>query len=335
MDTRRADDAATERRAELGRVAGLLFLAGGVATLLANLLMGDASGALHATNALAFVSGLVCLALPWRRFTDRSLHVLIGVGSVEVTLSGLAAGAHSSATAWNYLLVAIFAGYVFRSRLAVAAHLAGVLVGLWLCAILAHPSDPDALVRALVAGPTLCVGAGIVLWLREGLETSQARLAAMAAERRRESMTDALTGLANRRRLLVDLDAALHDGHPATLALFDLDGFKAYNDAHGHLAGDHLLSLLAGRLAGAMPAGGRAYRLGGDEFCALLPDTGADPEVLVAPASQALASEADDRGVGCSTGWVALPNEAGTASAALSVADDRMYADKAAGRRGR
>ena len=329
------DDAATDRRAELGRIAALLFLAGGVASLPANLLLADAPRAVVATNALAFLSGLVCLALPWRRFTDRSLHVLAAVATVEVTLSGLAAGPHAGVFAWYFLLVAIFLGYVFRNRLAVAAHLVFVLAGLWLCAIVAHPGDPDALVRALVAGPTLCVGAGIVMWLREGLETSQAHLREMAAARRLESLTDALTGLSNRRRLLVDLDAALHDGGPHTLALFDLDGFKAYNDAYGHLAGDHLLSLLADRLAGAMPAGGRAYRLGGDEFCALVPETGPGAERHVALASDALASEDEERGVGCSTGWVRLPDEATTASAALSVADDRMYAAKGAGRRRR
>jgi len=327
------DHAATDRRAELGRIAGLLFLAGGAASLPANLLIADAPPAVFATNALAVLSGLVCLALPWRRLTDRSLHVVAGVATAEVTLSGSVAGAHSSVFAWYFLLVAVFVGYVFRDRRAVAGHLAGVLGGLGVVAVLARAEDPDALVRAMVAGPTLCVGAAIVLWLREGLEATQARLLAMAAARRAEALTDALTGLANRRRLLVDLDAALHGGGPCALALFDLDGFKAYNDAHGHLAGDHLLALLAGRLAEAVPGPGRAYRLGGDEFCALVPDSGGDPEHWVAAASAALGSERAERGVGCSTGWARLPAEATTASGALSVADERMYAQKGAGRR--
>ena len=53
---------------------------------------------------------------------------------------------------------------------------------------------------------------------------------------------------------------------PWLLAIFDLDGFKGYNDAFGHPAGDALLARLGGRLAAATADHGRAYRLGGDEF---------------------------------------------------------------------
>ena len=62
-------------------------------------------------------------------------------------------------------------------------------------------------------------------------------------------------------------------GAPRThaLALFDLDGFKAYNDAFGHPAGDALLERLGGNLTAALGRAGRAYRMGGDEFCVLAP----------------------------------------------------------------
>ena len=53
--------------------------------------------------------------------------------------------------------------------------------------------------------------------------------------------------------------------------LFDLDGFKSYNDTFGHPAGDALLTRLGSKLAAAVAPHGSAYRLGGDEFCALLP----------------------------------------------------------------
>ena len=55
------------------------------------------------------------------------------------------------------------------------------------------------------------------------------------------------------------------------LALFDLDGFKAYNDSFGHAAGDNLLTRLANRLEEAMAGRGATYRMGGDEFCILRP----------------------------------------------------------------
>ena len=89
-------------------------------------------------------------------------------------------------------------------------------------------------------------------------------------------MTDSLTGLPNRRRLMDDLAEAMEDDAGA-LALFDLDGFKAYNDTFGHLAGDALLTRLGHRLQRdrGRTGDGTAYRLGGDEFCVLA--TGASP----------------------------------------------------------
>ena len=83
-----------------------------------------------------------------------------------------------------------------------------------------------------------------------------------------EAATDALTGLGNRRALLNDVARlAASADEPVGLALFDLDGFKAYNDRFGHPAGDALLARLANRLADTVAGSGSAYRIGGDEFC--------------------------------------------------------------------
>ena len=94
---------------------------------------------------------------------------------------------------------------------------------------------------------------------------------------RAEARTDALTGLPNRRALIADLTAALawEEQPQAILILFDLDGFKQYNDAFGHPAGDMLLQRLGQRLEAAItPVGGTAYRMGGDEFCVLVAGRG-------------------------------------------------------------
>ena len=86
-------------------------------------------------------------------------------------------------------------------------------------------------------------------------------------------LTDPLTGLGNRRKLVRDLKRLLESSSPddeVLLAIFDLDGFKAYNDSFGHPAGDALLVRLATALQAGLASRGGAYRIGGDEFCVLL-----------------------------------------------------------------
>ena len=89
------------------------------------------------------------------------------------------------------------------------------------------------------------------------------------------SLTDPLTGLANRRHLERELGrefAAARRGRRVVGVMFDLDGFKQYNDAHGHVAGDEALRAFARALAGETRAMNLAARFGGDEFFVLLAD---------------------------------------------------------------
>ena len=153
---------------------------------------------------------------------------------------------------------------------------------------------------------------------------------------RAQAFTDDLTQLGNRRLLVEDLDRVA-DGatpdSPAALVLFDLNGFKHYNDTFGHLEGDRLLAELARRLENAVRDRGTAYRLGGDEFCTLV--TG-DPRELdgLLPELEAALGVAHDAGtVGCSYGVALLPHEAVTSSEALALADRRMYERKDRDRR--
>jgi diguanylate cyclase (GGDEF)-like protein len=140
---------------------------------------------------------------------------------------------------------------------------------------------------------------------------------------------DPLTGLANRRQLsrdlaLAGLSASLE--RPARLVVFDLDGFKAYNDAFGHHGGDLLLTRLAHALAAVVEPHGSSYRLGGDEFCALFP-LGADEHVLRRCVA-ALSETGDAFTVESSHGSVLLPNDAADPDLAMQLADERMYAEK-------
>jgi diguanylate cyclase (GGDEF)-like protein len=166
------------------------------------------------------------------------------------------------------------------------------------------------------------------------------RLAATLAHNQRtlamsrdEARTDPLTGLYNRRALMADLDEALADERQhVVLALYDLDGFKFYNDTFGHGAGDALLARLGGALRDAVGAQGRSYRLGGDEFCIIVDAPGCDADALVSEAAFALTARGEGFAVGCSFGVIRLPEEATTTKAAMSIADARMYLDKAGGR---
>lgn len=154
--------------------------------------------------------------------------------------------------------------------------------------------------------------------------------ASLLALTRAEAITDALTGLGNRRRLMLDLERALEDAEapPAILMIFDLDGFKGYNDTFGHPAGDALLARLATKLAVVPGDGGGAYRLGGDEFCLVTPIVEGETEGLIDRACTALSEHGEGFDVSSSFGAVLLPEEAADPSHALGLADERLYAQK-------
>src|SRR3954469_17638778 len=171
--------------------------------------------------------------------------------------------------------------------------------------------------------------------LMVGVRAQRIALQKQGAADRHAAETDPLTGLGNRRALMADLEreaGSAADERPLMLALFDLDGFKAYNDAFGHPAGDAVLGRLATRLAAALDGAGRAYRMGGDEFCVLAPVTPERALDLVDAASAALAEEGDGFSIGSSRGTVLLPSETSDPHEALRIADTRMYARKNLGR---
>ncbi len=148
---------------------------------------------------------------------------------------------------------------------------------------------------------------------------------------RREAMTDSLTGLGNRRLLMTDLVRELEDAtlaKPRALIMFDLDGFKRYNDDYGHPAGDALLTRLGHSLALTVAGRGRAYRLGGDEFCALVEVGPEAADALIERAHAALSEQGQGFMVTASHGIVFLPAEASDPSTAMQVVDQRLYGNK-------
>jgi diguanylate cyclase (GGDEF)-like protein len=156
------------------------------------------------------------------------------------------------------------------------------------------------------------------------------------------ALHDELTGLANRRQfsrfLGEELRRAARNKSPVGLVAFDLDGFKAYNDALGHYAGDRCLVSIAGVLAAhARRATDLAVRLGGDEFALVLGNTDLAGAGRIAHAVRNDVAELKltHRGGGkltVSAGYVsAVPGPAHTEEALLQEADTALYAAKTAG----
>jgi diguanylate cyclase (GGDEF)-like protein len=167
------------------------------------------------------------------------------------------------------------------------------------------------------------------------LATRAQRLAeenrSLAVSATREARTDALTGLGNRRALADHLAAESprrSGSSELALALFDLDGFKQYNDTFGHPAGDSLLARLGERLRLAIGESGSAYRMGGDEFCLLARIGPAEGEALVQRGATALQEVGEGFRIECSYGLALMPAEARSAEEALQLADRRLYEDK-------
>jgi diguanylate cyclase (GGDEF)-like protein len=146
-----------------------------------------------------------------------------------------------------------------------------------------------------------------------------------------QALTDSLTKLGNRRKLEADLGEAFAEGaepQPRVLILFDLDGFKSYNDTFGHPAGDAILARLGSKLAAAVGERGSAYRLGGDEFCVLATAESSMLHTVLSSAVGALEERGEGVAIGASYGAVVIPHEAATLDYALQLADERMYAHK-------
>lgn len=176
-------------------------------------------------------------------------------------------------------------------------------------------------------------GLSTILWAAT-IAAIVIRLTVSVRENRRlleEVQTDPLTGLGNRGRMQVDLEALASRAtpeNPISLIFLDLNGFKHYNDTFGHPAGDALLVRLGGALRDAVRGNGTAYRIGGDEFCVLL--TCGAPQFAMATeaAGEALRQSGPGFAVSASLGAAVVPDEAADPLEALRLADVRMYAQK-------
>ena len=220
-------------------------------------------------------------------------------------------------------------GVALEGRSLFATPLACGLIGLGIL-VFDHFRQLNLLALGLATATILAVIVRTVITFRDNGRILEAM--------RHRSVTDSLTGLGNRRRLMEDLEAALADGAGSpvrVLVMFDLDGFKSYNDAFGHPAGDALLARVAGSLRSEVVSQGVPYRLGGDEFCVVADVPASERKNFVSAAAKALTAQGKGFLVTCSFGAVTVPTEANTPIDALRLADQRLYVQKREhGRRG-
>jgi diguanylate cyclase (GGDEF)-like protein len=151
-----------------------------------------------------------------------------------------------------------------------------------------------------------------------------------------QTLTDALTGLPNRRALAQALERELavaeRTGSPLAVAMLDLDHFKRYNDTYGHGGGDDLLQAFSEMLRVRLRTTDFAARFGGEEFCVLLPfTTVADAEVVLGELHRRGRELAVTGTITFSAG-ISLWDRGEPGAAVLDRADRALYAAKAGGR---
>jgi diguanylate cyclase (GGDEF)-like protein len=167
---------------------------------------------------------------------------------------------------------------------------------------------------------------------------NQAMMAVIAAghveQLSKQADRDPLTGMLNRRAFVRELDAEIERSRrydrPMALAIGDLDGFKAINDSDGHPAGDRALEHVARLLDGALRSSDAVFRIGGDEFALLLPETG--PQEAAEVAGRVAAAIAADRtlphALAISFGVALFPRDGESSKELVWRADKALYEAK-------
>ncbi|MFT4034111.1 MAG: GGDEF domain-containing protein [Patulibacter sp.] len=257
-------------------------------------------------------------------------HLLLAMISCGVALALIGPGGPGG------LIGAMFIGPLYSmrtvSRLALTLHLGASSLLLWtlgglsVTKLVPMTDQPMALGILLlgVAQPVIGFACMITFQAAES----------QGAELQRLVRRDPLTGVGNRRLLLETLDDELGRHHrqnkPFSIVTLDLNRFKELNDEHGHAAGDDVLRAVAGVLVAVTAQRDLVARQGGDEFCVILPETGAD---AIAPIVNAIrvglhGIETANGPISAGTGWATYPDDAQSVGELLDVADARMRANK-------
>jgi diguanylate cyclase (GGDEF)-like protein len=222
------------------------------------------------------------------------------------------------------LLTCELCGIVDSSSTCVPSLVGGEVIG---SVLVQHPSPLDDAEKRRV-GESMTQASPVLANLRN-LALSETR-----------ALTDALTGLPNRRSIDDTLKRmAAHAGRtstPLSVVLFDLDHFKQINDVYGHEKGDEVLAAVGTVVTSTLRASDFAGRFGGEEFALLLPDTDGAGAVEAAEKLRVAVSEIDVAGVSrqitASMGVASIPRDASEPTLLLRAADRALYLAKAQGR---
>jgi diguanylate cyclase (GGDEF)-like protein len=212
----------------------------------------------------------------------------------------------------------------------------------------ASPTRPLTAVAVLILAAVLLPP--LMAWLARGilreteaLDRERLELAKLYGRARHDALVDGLTGLGNHRafqdELARQLEIAKRDRSPVALLLIDVDDLKQVNDSRGHAGGDRLLEAIGQMTAAAMRRSDRAFRVGGDEFAILLPNS--DVHTGLAVARRILATALNGGGTGdmiepfsLSIGVSAFPSPSIESHALYRNADAALYWCKRHGRTG-
>lgn len=275
-------------------------------------------------TALAICSGLVCLLVPWERINRQWLHVVASVAAIEVLLMVVIV---EPVFCWYYLLVAVYAAYVFPTRAEIAGQLGFTAAVMFAPVVLSLGGNQYPLLDMLVAVPTLVVATAVVVSLREELERGRDAYRLL-------SRSDALTGVGNYRELRQSLVGEISRHNRSTrrfaLILVDLDDFKLINDSLGHLQGDRVLREVGRVLMDSVRPGDTVARHGGDEFSVVAPETSPDEAAALAMRLEQAIPRivAGENRLGASTGWAVYPEGGQTADELIAAADEALMRDK-------
>lgn len=285
-----------------------------------------------AFGALAATSGVIA-AVIWagaRRIGRPAMHFAAAASCVAACVAVALDGEPSTGTQIMLLWPTLYAAYFFEGR-AVVAHLA--LICLSYVIVTALDGFPDLAFIRLSNTCGAIVGIGIVVAML------RRRLVDVMRELSDAAVTDALTGILNRRGFERELQRALaragEQGECLSLIIGDLDHFKTVNDLYGHEVGDRVLKATARALIRSTRVDDVIARIGGEEFAVVMPATSlADGHAVAERLRSAVASSVDPAAgrVSISVGIAMHPSAGVEAAELLRAADRALYGAKQNGR---